>query len=134
MQMKEAWAVLGLPSNATPLQVKIAYKRKALENHPDRFPAHGKVEAEARFKHISEAYTCLKNGPQATYGYGGRSQYSNYSGSSSWVKGGRRVNVFVASAPFALLIAGTIALGLSRASRAYRKQQKESPARNPFLP
>jgi len=134
MQMKEAWAVLGLPSNATPLQVKVAYKRKALENHPDRFPPQVKLEAEARFKHISEAYTCLKNGPQATYGHGGRSHYSNYSGSSSWVNRGRRVNTYVASVPFALLIAGTLTLGFSRAARAYRKQQKESPAGNPFLP
>jgi curved DNA-binding protein CbpA len=34
------------------VQVKIAYKRKALENHPDRFPPHVKLEAEARFKHV----------------------------------------------------------------------------------
>lgn len=33
-------------------QIKSAYKRKALENHPDRFPPHVKLEAEARFKHV----------------------------------------------------------------------------------
>lgn len=134
MQYREACSVLGLPSNATPHQIKSAYKRKALENHPDRFPPHVKLEAEARFKHISEAYSCLKNGPQSAYGYGGRSQHPNSSGGSSWVPRGRRISTFAASAPFALLIAGTLALGFSRAARAYRKQQNESPSRNPFLP
>lgn len=42
---------------------------------------------------------------------------ADYSGSSSWVKSGRRVNPFAASLPFALLIAGTLALGFSRAAR-----------------
>ncbi len=31
-------------------QVKAAYKKKALENHPDRFPPDCKSQAEARFK------------------------------------------------------------------------------------
>lgn len=33
-------------------QVKAAYKQKALQNHPDRFPSEVKLEAEARFKHV----------------------------------------------------------------------------------
>jgi curved DNA-binding protein CbpA len=41
--------------------VKAAYKKKALENHPDRFPPDCKSQAEARFKLISEAYTRLRS-------------------------------------------------------------------------
>jgi len=33
-------------------QVKAAYKQKALQNHPDRFPSEVKLEAEARFKNV----------------------------------------------------------------------------------
>lgn len=130
MHSKDAWAVLGLPYNATPLQVKAAYKQKALQNHPDRFPSEVKLEAEARFKNISEAYNLLKSGSQA---HGGRSQQSSSSG-FAWAHRGKRVHTLVASMPFALLIVGTLTLGLSRASRAYQRQQQESPARNPFLP
>ncbi|XP_042514501.1 chaperone protein DnaJ isoform X2 [Macadamia integrifolia] len=64
MQGDEAREVLGFPPNSrpTPLQVKAAYKRRAWETHPDRFPAHDKFHAESKFKLISEAYSCLRTG------------------------------------------------------------------------
>ncbi|XP_026435604.1 dnaJ homolog subfamily B member 5-like isoform X3 [Papaver somniferum] len=64
MQGDEARALLGLSSTShlTPSQVKAAYKRKAWESHPDRFPANEKFSAETKFKLISEAYSCLKLG------------------------------------------------------------------------
>ncbi|RZC48784.1 hypothetical protein C5167_017208 [Papaver somniferum] len=62
MQGDEARELLGLSSTShpTPSQVKAAYKRKAWESHPDRFPANEKLSAETKFKLISEAYSCLK--------------------------------------------------------------------------
>ncbi|OVA16656.1 DnaJ domain [Macleaya cordata] len=64
MQGDEARELLGFPpsSHPTPSQVKAAYKRKAWESHPDRFPPHEKFCAESKFKLISEAYSCLKAG------------------------------------------------------------------------
>ncbi|GER55130.1 DnaJ [Striga asiatica] len=52
MKLEEAMSLLGLPPHAipSPSQVKAAYKRKAWETHPDRFPAHEKAQAECRFK------------------------------------------------------------------------------------
>ncbi|CAM6033988.1 unnamed protein product [Sphagnum compactum] len=123
MHFKDARALLGVPINATVPQVKAAYKKKALENHPDRFPPDCKSQAEARFKLISEAYTCLRS--------------VTYSGSASMgvmYRRGRQMPSLVASIPFALLIVGTVSLGFSCAASAYRKQQQESPARHPFLP
>ena len=47
-------------------QVKAAYKQKALQNHPDRFPSEVKLEAEARFKHVKiSAHILLDYVPSA---------------------------------------------------------------------
>ncbi|KAF9593391.1 hypothetical protein IFM89_022570 [Coptis chinensis] len=64
MEGSVARELLGFPpdSRPSPSQVKAAYKRKAWESHPDRFPAHEKVSAESKFKSISEAYSLLQAG------------------------------------------------------------------------
>jgi len=53
------WTVLGVRRNAGLNEVKSAYKRLAMEWHPDRHPASQKAEAEARFKSIAEAYESI---------------------------------------------------------------------------
>lgn len=53
------WTVLGVTRHATCAEVKSAYHRLAKEWHPDRHPAAGKAEAEARFKAIAEAYDAM---------------------------------------------------------------------------
>lgn len=53
------WRVLGVPRRAGPSEVRQAFKRLALEWHPDRRPADDKVVAEAKFKAISEAYEAM---------------------------------------------------------------------------
>ncbi len=57
--MKDYYAVLGLNKAATPEEIKKAYRKKALESHPDRNPNDPK--AEAQFKKISEAYEVLSD-------------------------------------------------------------------------
>jgi DnaJ-class molecular chaperone len=54
---KEYYRILGVSSEATPDEIKRAYRRLALENHPDR--NRGDRRAEERFKEISEAYGVL---------------------------------------------------------------------------
>ncbi|XP_077218280.1 chaperone DnaJ-domain superfamily protein isoform X2 [Tasmannia lanceolata] len=134
MKGNEARELLGFPPNSrpTPSQVKVAYKRKVWESHPDRFPLHEKSHAESKFKLISEAYSCLQAGTgeessvHATYtrvvrkgvprAYGGRS------------------NRALVKAPFFLLILGTVSLGGLNASRAYQREKQAYPSHNPFLP
>jgi len=59
MQFQDYYDVLGLPRDAKPEAIKKAYRKLALEWHPDR---HGGAEtAEARFKQISEAYEVLSD-------------------------------------------------------------------------
>ncbi|MES2272802.1 MAG: molecular chaperone DnaJ [Chlamydiota bacterium] len=57
--MKDYYATLGIAREATPEEIKKAYRKKALESHPDRNP--GDPKAEALFKQISEAYEVLSD-------------------------------------------------------------------------
>ncbi len=57
MAKPDHYAVLGLTREATQDEIKRAYRRLALECHPDRFP--GDADAEARFRRVSAAYAVL---------------------------------------------------------------------------
>ena len=52
------YEILEIDRQAGDSEVKTAYRRKALEFHPDRNPSH---EAEERFKEASEAYEVLSD-------------------------------------------------------------------------
>lgn len=60
------YEVLGVSRTATPDEIKKAYRKKALQYHPDR--NQGDAEAEARFKEAAEAYEVLSN-PQKRQRY-----------------------------------------------------------------
>jgi len=55
---RDYYEVLGVPRNATKDQVKDAYRKMAMQYHPDR---NKDPEAEERFKEISEAYAVLSD-------------------------------------------------------------------------
>ena len=68
--MKEDYyEILGVSKNATAAQIKKAYRKKAIEYHPDKNP-DDKV-AEANFKKAAEAYEILGNQEK-------RSKYDQY--------------------------------------------------------
>lgn len=58
-QKRDYYEVLGVARDATEDAIKKAYRKLALENHPDRNP--GNAEAEGRFKQCAEAYAVLSD-------------------------------------------------------------------------
>lgn len=57
--MSDYYDILEISKNATAAEIKKAYRKKALECHPDKNP--GNSQAEKNFKEISEAYEVLSN-------------------------------------------------------------------------
>ncbi len=78
MAAKDYYEVLGVQKGATKEQIKDAYRKLALQFHPDRNKA---PEAEARFKEISEAYAVLSDDEKRRQydAYGREGVYQRYS-------------------------------------------------------
>ncbi|XP_008790495.1 uncharacterized protein LOC103707686 [Phoenix dactylifera] len=133
MRGDEARRLLGFSSNSRPTtsQVKAAYRRKAMESHPDLFPPHEKFQSEAKFKLISEAYSSLRAGSRSGSPMGATSVRVVRTGVPT---GYRRSNPVLLKAPFLLIILGTVSLGGLNAMRAYQRQKEAYPSFNPFLP
>jgi molecular chaperone DnaJ len=66
--VSDFYVLLGVSREASETEIKKAYRKLAMEYHPDRNPAS---DAEARFKEITEAYEVLRD-PQK------RSAYDRY--------------------------------------------------------
>ena len=58
MQFKDYYEVMGVARDATPDQIKRAYRQLARKHHPDVNKAK---DAEVRFKELGEAYAVLKD-------------------------------------------------------------------------
>ncbi|MDP9196391.1 MAG: molecular chaperone DnaJ [Pseudomonadota bacterium] len=66
MTKRDYYDILGVAKNADEAALKKAYRKLAMECHPDR--NHGNPEAEHKFKELSEAYDVLKD-PQKRAAY-----------------------------------------------------------------
>ncbi|MCF8241288.1 MAG: molecular chaperone DnaJ [Melioribacteraceae bacterium] len=73
MGKRDYYEVLGVDKNASKDEIKKAYRKLAMQHHPDRNP--GNDEAENKFKEAAEAYEVLGNDDRRSkydrFGHGG---------------------------------------------------------------
>lgn len=76
---QDYYEILGISKNATPAEIKKAYRQKAIEFHPDKNP--GNKAAEEKFKKAAEAYEILSNeNKKARYDQYGHAAFENGGG------------------------------------------------------
>ncbi|MFC0218263.1 molecular chaperone DnaJ [Pseudochelatococcus lubricantis] len=66
MAKRDYYEALGVSRGAVDAEIKVAFRKLAMQYHPDRNP--GDAQAEAQFKEINEAYEVLKD-PQKRGAY-----------------------------------------------------------------
>src|SRR5271166_1693734 len=60
MAKRDYYEVLGVARTAKDTEIKAAFRKLAMQHHPDRNP--GDKDCEHRFKELNEAYDVLKDG------------------------------------------------------------------------
>jgi len=82
MAKRDYYEVLGIQKNASVSEIKKAYRKLAMEYHPDKNPNN--KEAEDKFKEIAEAYEVLsdegKRNKYDTYGHQTQQMADGYGG------------------------------------------------------
>jgi len=83
-QKRDYYEVLEVAKNATPEEIKKAYRKKAVQYHPDKNP--GDKEAEEKFKEAAEAYEVLSDPKKRQmydqYGFEGMQGMGGFSGAA----------------------------------------------------
>lgn len=64
MDRRTYYEILGVTAQATPEQVRSAFRKLAMERHPDRFKGTSRDAAEKEFQAITEAYNVLMDPSQ----------------------------------------------------------------------
>ncbi len=76
MDYKDYYQILGVSRNASTEDIRKAYRKLAMQYHPDRNP--GDKQAEERFKEINEAYQVLNDSQKRAHYDRVGSAYSNW--------------------------------------------------------
>jgi molecular chaperone DnaJ len=83
LSKRDYYEVLGVNRKASDQELKSAYRKLALQHHPDRNP--GDHHAEEKFKEINEAYAVLSNPDSRTrYDRFGHAGVGSSAASGSW--------------------------------------------------
>jgi molecular chaperone DnaJ len=79
MSKRDYYEVLGVSRTCTEAELKSAFRKSAMQWHPDRNP--GDAAAELKFKEVNEAYQCLSDAQKrAAYDRFGHAAFENGGG------------------------------------------------------
>ena len=79
MSKRDYYEILGVSRSCTEIELKAAFRKLAMQHHPDRNP--GDKDCEHRFKEINEAYDVLKDGDKrAAYDRFGHAAFEHGAG------------------------------------------------------
>ncbi len=87
MSKRDYYEILGVSRNATEQELKSAYRKLAVQHHPDKNPNN--TEAEEKFKEAAEAYSVLSDAQKrASYDRFGHAGVGAGAGGANWGGGG----------------------------------------------
>jgi molecular chaperone DnaJ len=90
MAKRDYYDILGVQKNSSPEEMKKAYRKMAMQYHPDKNPGDKAKEAEKKFKELNEAYDVLKDDQKrAAYDRFGHAAFEN-GGRGGFGGGGRQ--------------------------------------------
>jgi molecular chaperone DnaJ len=91
MAKRDFYEILGISKGASAAEIKKAYRKKAIEFHPDKNPDN--KEAEAKFKEAAEAYEVLSDdNKKARYDQYGHQAFENGGGGGGFGGGGMNMD------------------------------------------
>ncbi|MFI1743523.1 molecular chaperone DnaJ [Thalassobellus sediminis] len=91
MAKRDYYEILGVSKGATAAEIKKAYRKKAIEFHPDKNPDD--KSAEAKFKEAAEAYEILSDdNKKARYDQYGHQAFENGGGGGGFGGGGMNMD------------------------------------------
>jgi len=114
MSKRDYYEILGVSRTSTEIELKAAFRKLAMQHHPDRNP--GDKECEHRFKEINEAYDVLRDGDK-------RAAYDRF-GHAALEHGGMGAHGFGADfgSAFADIFEGIFGMGSTRGRSSGRER------------
>jgi len=114
MSKRDYYEILGVSRTSTEIELKAAFRKLAMQHHPDRNP--GDKECEHRFKEINEAYDVLRDGDK-------RAAYDRF-GHAAFEHGGMGAHGFGADfgSAFADIFEGIFGMGSARGRSSGRER------------
>jgi molecular chaperone DnaJ len=114
MSKRDYYEILGVSRTSTEIELKAAFRKLAMQHHPDRNP--GDKECEHRFKEINEAYDVLRDGDK-------RAAYDRF-GHAAFEHGGMGAHGFGADfgSAFADIFEGIFGMGSTRGRSSGRER------------
>ena len=114
MSKRDYYEILGVSRTSTEIELKAAFRKLAMQHHPDRNP--GDKDCEHRFKEINEAYDVLKDGDK-------RAAYDQF-GHAAFEHGGMGGHGFGADfgSTFADIFEGIFGMGSTRGRGSGRER------------